>query len=60
MKAQKKVSVGRIVLYIILIFWAIFMIMPFAYMLLTTLKTVPESMKVTTTYSPSTASAATI
>lgn len=52
MKAQKKVSVGRVVLYVVLLFWAVFMILPFAYMLLTTLKTVPESMKVPIVWIP--------
>ena len=49
---ERKFSVGRVVLYVILIFWAVFMIMPFAYMLLTTLKTVPESMKVPIVWVP--------
>ena len=40
------------VLYVVLIFWAIFMIMPFAWMILTSLKTMPESMKVPIVWLP--------
>ena len=43
---QKKIRAGRALLYIILVFWAVFMIMPFAWMLLTSVKTQPEAMKV--------------
>lgn len=46
MKMKKKFPVGRLILYIVLIFWAIFMIMPFAYMILTSLKAQAEAMKV--------------
>lgn len=45
-KKRFRLPVGRIVVYALLIFWAVFMIMPFAWMLLTALKTRPESMKV--------------
>ena len=49
---KKKVSVGRVFLYIILAFWAIFMIMPFAWMLLTSVKAQPEAMKVPIVWLP--------
>ena len=42
METRKRFPVGRAVLYIVLIFWAIFMIMPFAWMLLTSLKAQPR------------------
>ena len=38
MEKRRKFPVGRAVLYTILLFWAVFMIMPFAWMLLTSLK----------------------
>ena len=43
---QKRFSVGKVFLHAALLFWAIFMILPFAWMILTSLKTRPESMKV--------------
>ncbi len=52
MKKQGHVSVGRILLYLILIFWAVFMIMPFAWMILTSLKAQAESMKVPIVWLP--------
>ena len=42
----RRFPLGRILLYLILIFWAVFMIMPFAWMLLTSLKAQTEAMKV--------------
>ena len=52
MKKQRRLSVGRILLYAVLIFWAVFMIMPFAWMILTSLKTQPEAMKVPIVWLP--------
>ena len=52
MKKQRRLSVGRILLYAVLIFWAVFMIMPFAWMLLTSLKAQPEAMKVPIVWLP--------
>ncbi|MDD7413171.1 MAG: carbohydrate ABC transporter permease [bacterium] len=49
---QKKIRAGRALLYIILVFWAVFMIMPFAWMLLTSVKTQPEAMKVPIVWLP--------
>ena len=48
----KKIRAGRALLYIILVFWAVFMIMPFAWMLLTSVKTQPEAMKVPIVWLP--------
>lgn len=52
MKAKKRVSIGRIVMYLLLIFWAVFMILPFAWMILTSLKTQAEAMKVPIVWFP--------
>ena len=52
MKEQRRLSIGRVILYLILIFWAVFMSMPFAWMILTSLKTQPESMKVPIVWLP--------
>ena len=52
MEMRKRLPVGRIVLYIVLIFWAVFMIMPFAWMLLTSLKAQSEAMKVPIVWLP--------
>lgn len=49
---QKKIRAGRALLYIILVFWAVFMITPFAWMLLTSVKTQPEAMKVPIVWLP--------
>ena len=49
---QKKIRAGRALRYIILVFWAVFMIMPFAWMLLTSVKTQPEAMKVPIVWLP--------
>lgn len=49
---KKPLTVGRVVLYCLLIFWAVFMIMPFAWMLLTSIKTMPESVKVPIVWLP--------
>ena len=49
---QKKIRAGRALLDIILVFWAVFMIMPFAWMLLTSVKTQPEAMKVPIVWLP--------
>ena len=49
---QKKIRAGRALLYIILVFWAVFMIIPFAWMLLTSVKTQPEAMKVPIVWLP--------
>ena len=49
LKAQRqrpRFPVGRLIVYALLIFWAVFMIMPFAWMFLTSLKTRPESMRI--------------
>ena len=46
MEARNRLPVGRAILYVVLIFWAVFMIMPFAWMLLTSLKAQSEAMKV--------------
>lgn len=54
MTVKKKFPIGRAVMYIILAFWAIFMIMPFAWMLLTSIKTQPEAMKVPIVWFPKT------
>lgn len=54
MKARKRFPVGRAALYLVLAFWAIFMIMPFAWMLLTSLKAQPEAMKVPIVWLPKT------
>ena len=48
----KKIRASRALLYIILVFWAVFMIMPFAWMLLTSVKTQPEAMKVPIVWLP--------
>ena len=48
----KKIRAGRALLYIILVFWAVFMIIPFAWMLLTSVKTQPEAMKVPIVWLP--------
>lgn len=48
----KKIRAGRALLYIILVFWAVFMITPFAWMLLTSVKTQPEAMKVPIVWLP--------
>ena len=47
-----KISVGRIIMYALLIFWAVFMILPFAWMILTSLKAQPEAMKVPIVWLP--------
>ena len=52
MKKHKRLPVGRILLYAVLIFWAVFMIMPFAWMILTSLKAQPEAMKVPIVWLP--------
>ena len=52
MKTQRRFSIGRFILYIVLIFWAIFMIMPFAWMILTSLKAQAEAMKVPIVWLP--------
>ena len=52
LKSRKRFSAGMAVLYLVLIFWAVFMIMPFAWMILTSLKTMPESMKVPIVWLP--------
>ena len=52
MKAKRRVSIGRIVMYLLLIFWAVFMIMPFAWMILTSLKAQAEAMKVPIVWFP--------
>ncbi len=38
--------IARSILYLVLILWAIFMIMPFAWMILTSIKTTKEAMKI--------------
>ena len=48
----RRFPLGRILLYLILIFWAVFMIMPFAWMLLTSLKAQTEAMKVPIVWLP--------
>ena len=48
----KKIRASRALLYIILVFWAVFMIMTFAWMLLTSVKTQPEAMKVPIVWLP--------
>ena len=48
----KKIRASRALLYIILVFWAVFMIIPFAWMLLTSVKTQPEAMKVPIVWLP--------
>ena len=45
-KERARFPVGRVILYALLIFWAVFMIMPFVWMFLTSLKTRPESMRI--------------
>lgn len=52
MKARKRFPIGRAILYVVLIFWAIFMIMPFAWMILTSLKAQAEAMKVPIVWLP--------
>ncbi|MGN0803071.1 MAG: carbohydrate ABC transporter permease [Candidatus Faecivicinus sp.] len=52
MKARKRFPIGRVILYVMLIFWAIFMIMPFAWMILTSLKAQAEAMKVPIVWLP--------
>lgn len=52
MKARKRFPIGRVILYVVLIFWAIFMIMPFAWMILTSLKAQAEAMKVPIVWLP--------
>lgn len=52
MKMKKKFPLGRIILYVVLIFWAVFMILPFAYMILTSLKAQAEAMKVPIVWLP--------
>lgn len=52
MPMQKRISIGQVVIYALLLFWAAFMIMPFAYMILTSLKSQPESMKVPLVWLP--------
>ena len=52
MKKQGRLPLGRILLYVILIFWAVFMIMPFLWMILTSLKAQAESMKVPIVWLP--------
>ena len=52
MEMRKRFPIGRVVLYVLLIFWAIFMIMPFAWMLLTSLKAQSEAMKVPIVWLP--------
>lgn len=52
MKARKRFPIGRLILYVVLIFWAIFMIMPFAWMILTSLKAQAEAMKVPIVWLP--------
>ena len=49
---KRKLTVGRVILYVLLIFWAVFMIMPFAWMILTSLKQQAESMKVPIVWLP--------
>ena len=49
---RRKLTAGRVVLYLLLIFWAAFMIMPFAWMILTSLKQQAESMKVPIVWLP--------
>lgn len=52
MEMRRRFPIGRAVLYIVLVFWAVFMIMPFAWMILTSLKSQPESMKVPIVWLP--------
>ena len=52
MKEQKRLPIARIILYLLLIFWAVFMIMPFAWMILTSLKQQTEAMKVPIVWLP--------
>ena len=52
METGRRFPIGRVILYIVLIFWAVFMIMPFAWMLLTSLKAQPEAMKVPIVWLP--------
>lgn len=52
MEMRKRFPAGRMILYIVLVFWAIFMIMPFAWMILTSLKAQPEAMKVPIVWLP--------
>ncbi len=52
MEARNRLPVGRAILYVVLIFWAVFMIMPFAWMLLTSLKAQSEAMKVPIVWLP--------
>lgn len=49
---KKKFPIGRVVLYVVLIFWAIFMILPFAYMISTSLKAQAEAMKIPIVWIP--------
>lgn len=49
---RRKFPIARILLYVVLLFWAVFMIMPFAWMLLTSLKAQPEAMKVPIVWLP--------
>ena len=52
MELRRRFPIGRAILYVVLIFWAVFMIMPFAWMILTSLKAQPEAMKVPIVWLP--------
>ena len=52
MELRRRFPIGRVILYIVLIFWAVFMIMPFAWMILTSLKAQAEAMKVPIVWLP--------